>query len=157
MYKTTKDWQWTRVGMDAILASLGAATPTFTFDGCKVNFAQNDFVDDGADTAVAAMTVADFDGYATKTLGAIGASTPPMNGPLNVDSGNIGINVSITEECTADQDPSQQIYGAYLTDSTGASLYGFEKFADVAPIINDGDFLQYDLVLALPLTITLAT
>lgn len=153
-HRTTKNWTWTKAAADLMAASLGAATPTFTLDGTKLKFAQEiPGGDNGFAQVIGDFTLSDFDGYADHTLSEIGGTAPALVGPVNLDASNIGLNVTVNSVCSADQeDPGQLIKAAVLTTGTDTVCLGYEIFSaeDQVPILNDGDYLQYDLRLPIP-------
>lgn len=156
MHVTMAKWTWTKAFQTDLLEALGvdgASTVPFTLDTSLLKFAMNNFADAGRDTAIGAITEADFTGYADVTVGAIGSDTTPLTGPVSLSDDLMGLNLSVTEICTTAPDaPGQTIYGAYLTDPAGAVLWGFEKFAEPVSIVEVGDFIQYDWTPAIPAT-----
>lgn len=156
MYRTTKKWTWTKAALNLMLVSAGTDTPTFTLAGTKIKAVQNDFTDNGMDTVIGDVTISTFTGFAATTLGTIAASTPSISGPLNVDTNNQGLNVSVIQACTvAPAAPGENITGEILTSGSDTILLGFTKFSEAVPITQVGDFLQFDLVIPGPSAITI--
>lgn len=157
-HRTTKNWKWTRAGAEAIAASMGAATPTFTMDAKKLHLAKAIGQDEGFGQVIGDFTESDFDGYAAATLDASGGIAPTLEGPLNLSGSAIGLVATVNWACTADQDPAQDIAAVYMTDGASTVALGYEVFADPPGVVSEGDYLQYDLAVPVnesnPVTVT---
>ena len=144
-HKKTQNWRWTLAAQDAMLTSLGAATATFTLVGAKLKTALNAPEDQGRNQILGDFTESTFTGYAEITLGAIGAGTPTVNGPLILNANQTGLNASCSFISTANQDPAgEQIMAVFLTNPAEDALWGYEILEEPVPVELDGQFLQYD-------------
>lgn len=157
MHKTTKKWNFTKQAQILMLSSLGAATPTFTFDGCKVKCFSNNVTEEHGDQTLATLTECTFGGYAEQTLDAIGGTAPALLGPLFADPDNAGLMVPLAFVGGEVDAPGENIHGVYLVNSTEDQLLGYEKFDSPVPILTGGDYLQYDLILPGPYQVNLTT
>jgi hypothetical protein len=146
-HRETKTWNKTKAAADLEAASVGASTATFTHVGTKLKFAKEITVDAGFAQTVDDFVECDYDGYAEFTLDEVGGDPPEIQGPVNINSTTIGNVTLVNGVCTADQeDPGQSVVAVYQTSGDDTLCLGYEKFApgQAVPILNDGDYLQYD-------------
>lgn len=157
MFKSTKTWVWTKAFLDRLWTMLNTTDndPPVTLEGSVLHGWANEPELSGLQTQLVGFTENAFDGYAAADILA-GDSTVAVGSivqsPLLVTPNILGGVATVMFASTADQDePGEQIKGVYLTNNFGTELWGYEDFGESpVPILFDGDFLQYDLILPIP-------
>lgn len=145
MFRRSQNPWLTKAQLDALLAALSARPAAALWDAPKVHLGVNDFVPDAA-TALGDFVEASFAGY---TPG--GYALPAFSAPVNLpDEGQAilsTVNIIAAGGIVA---PGEVAYTYYITDAAGAVLYQYERFSDVVPFANPGDFLDLTVLAGEP-------
>ncbi len=101
-----------------------------------VRLYKNDYTPTGA-MNISSFTQANFSGYASESFTRPSGSL--SGGQVTAQSPVLAFTLSSST--------AQTIYGYYLTNSTGVTLYGAEKFASPITLSDPGDFISFRLTL----------
>lgn len=139
----TSQIRLTKALTDALLAALSARPAAALFDTPTAHLFVND-VDVTAETVIGDFDEAAFDGYAADAVGALA-------GPITLADGQRAMHAEVDFiAATGIVGPGEVVYGVYVTDGAGTTLYAAERLSIPVPIANPGDFLSYDLVIPEP-------
>lgn len=111
-------------------------------DGVVIKLFQNN-VTPGPDATPATFTVADFEGYAN-------SSEVTWGTVFHADSSEVQVWGDVKEFVATGDDPSNNIYGWYMTNAGGTVLKAWERFDEPVPVAEAGQGLAVLPVLVLP-------
>jgi hypothetical protein len=144
-FRRTASLGITQALQDAILEALLADPGAPLMDAPRLNLIANPdaVLSKDYDPADIAADDPTFTGYASVLL------TPgDFIGPINLGGGKRGMHLEVDIVSTA-VPTAQMVYGYVITDTGTTILYGWEVFEDPVPIVNPGDSVSLDIVLAM--------